>query len=330
MFGALSNNDLPIAVFGLMNDKCRDEVFEIIKDALPEYRVTDDSDALSDEELKRVEIVCGKISKEKLRKMQSLKWLQLTSAGTNGYEKTSLYFDTKRLPVLTNARGVYTTPIAEYVAASMIMMSRSALSNNLCTRYSHRSLRLSLEQNIELQKSTVVIFGCGAIGRKIAEILKTGFLVNKIYGVDAVLAPLENFDLIVPLNESIKTVGEADFVINALPHTDETKNLFTLQYFSAMKKNCIFVNIGRGTTVVQKDLITALRKKLISGAVLDVSQPDPIPKYSTLRFQRRLLLTNHSSNYSLFNPERFNSLVLNQVMKYTRGEGLDNICPYAD
>ncbi len=164
-----SNINLPIAVFGLMNDKCRNEVFERIKKALPEYRVTDDFDNLSDEELKRVEIVCKTIPKEKLKIMKSLKWLQLTSAGLNGYERTSLYFDSKRPPILTNARGVYSTPIAEYVAASMIMMSRSALSNNLCTRYSHRSLKIAHEQNIELQKSTVVIFGCGDIGRKIAK-----------------------------------------------------------------------------------------------------------------------------------------------------------------
>ncbi len=78
-------------------------------------------------------------------------------------------------------------------------------------------------------------------------------------------------------------------------------------------------------TVVQRDLITALRKKLISGAVLDVSTPDPIPKFSAFRFHKRLLLTNHSSSFSVYNSERFNNLVLNQVQKYKKGERLDNI-----
>ncbi len=281
--------------------------------------------SLNSFELNKIEIACGKIKKNKLKSMPSLRWLQLNTAGLNGYENADLYYDEKRPPILTNARGVFSTPIAEYVVASMIMMSRSALCNNLSTRFYCRNLKIPFENNLELQHSTVIILGCGDIGRKIAKILKRGFSVDMIYGVDISASPIEDFDIIISLKDVSDVLAKADFIINALPHNDDTASFFKLERFAEMKKNSIFINIGRGTTVNQRDLITALNRKMISGAVLDVSVPDPIPKLNILRLTRRLLLTNHASSSSIYNSERYNNLVRNQVERYVKGELLNNI-----
>jgi phosphoglycerate dehydrogenase-like enzyme len=90
-------------------------------------------------------------------------------------------------------------------------------------------------------------------------------------------------------------LAKADAVVSVLPRTDETINFFTKSLFEQMKPTAVFINIGRGPTVCEPDLIEALQSGKIAGAVLDVFATEPLPKESPLWDMKNVLITPHSA-----------------------------------
>ncbi len=91
-------------------------------------------------------------------------------------------------------------------------------------------------------------------------------------------------------------VGKADFVVGVLPKTPETHFYFNKGFFEKMKPSAVFMNIGRGPTVKEVDLVEALKLKTISGAVLDVFEVEPLPKESELWDMPNVLMTPHCAD----------------------------------
>jgi phosphoglycerate dehydrogenase-like enzyme len=96
---------------------------------------------------------------------------------------------------------------------------------------------------------------------------------------------------------------QADFVLSVLPFTQETKNYFNYDKFSKMKKDAVFINIGRGTTVVEDDLVRALEEGLIKGAALDVFAVEPLSQESKLWGMKNVLMTPHCADLTHDLPE---------------------------
>jgi phosphoglycerate dehydrogenase-like enzyme len=83
-----------------------------------------------------------------------------------------------------------------------------------------------------------------------------------------------------------------------------------------MKFTAILINVGRGSAVVQSDLLYAMKHKLISGAVLDATSPDPLPAGHPLRRCERVFLSDHQSAYSPFNKDRANEIYISRIKNY--------------
>jgi len=89
-------------------------------------------------------------------------------------------------------------------------------------------------------------------------------------------------------------IAEADFVVGVLPKVADTEDFFnTASTFSKMKPSAIFMNIGRGPTVHEEDLIKTLQEDKIAGAVLDVFKKEPLDTSSPLWDMPNVLLTPH-------------------------------------
>ena len=88
-------------------------------------------------------------------------------------------------------------------------------------------------------------------------------------------------------------VARADVIVNALPLTPETKGVFGSRAFDAAKRGALFINVGRGGTVVTADLLAALEDGRLGGAGLDVTDPEPLPADHPLWHAPNVLITPH-------------------------------------
>ena len=148
----------------------------------------------------------------------------------------------------------------------------------------------------------MVIVGYGDIGAACAKVAKLGFGV-KVTGVkrDPFTVPDEArsyCDEIVGLDQYERVIKEADFVVGVLPRVvGVTDDFFsTSSTFDKMKNSAVFMNIGRGTTVNEEDLIDALNSKKIAGAVLDVFKYEPLSPSSGLWDCENVLMTPHCAD----------------------------------
>ena len=163
--------------------------------------------------------------------------------------------------------------------------------------------------NTTLNKRNLLIVGYGNNGVCLAKKAKIAFDM-KINAVKKRISDnfvgkeyIENIYTFDNLPDNI--INEADFIFATLPATKETANIFDKNFFKKMNKNAIFINVGRGNSVVEDDIIYALENDIIKGAVLDVTPEEPLKKESKLYniSPHKLLLTNHTL---CFNTETVN------------------------
>jgi len=206
-------------------------------------------------------------------------WIHAYSAGVDYFQLQSLV-DVIKAP-FSNAHGAYSSMLAEYVILSCLYFSRQVarLQRNRAAKVWDRF------HNVELRNASLGILGYGNIGRATAKVaLPFGM---RVLGHKRTLGflPGTTDDLGVSLysgEDGLREVLGCDYVVSALPLTTETAKFMTTQRFSLMKPTSIFINIGRGATVVEADLVSALKNGTIRGAALDVFYPEPLPESSEL------------------------------------------------
>ena len=130
----------------------------------------------------------------------------------------------------------------------------------------------------EVTGSTIGIIGMGRIGRKIAE-RASGFRMNILYNKRNRLDEDSERELSLTYHSNLlDMLPECDFVVLVIPGSKENHKMFSVAEFKAMKKTAIFVNVGRGITVDQEALLSALTDGGIAAAGVDVTDPEPLPK----------------------------------------------------
>ena len=221
-------------------------------------------------------IMCYNIfNKIDIRRFKKLKWIQLYSVGVDQIsEEISEYIKEKDI-ILTNNKGGYSIPIGEWIVMSMLLLSRQILG------YIDKKRERKWEPSydiIELYGKKVVLIGTGGIAQEAAKRLKP-FQVE-IIGVNTDGRKVPGFDECYSIKELKKAVALGDFVINVLPYTESTDRIISKEIFEAMKKEAYFINVARGKTVVEEELISSLEKGRLKGAALDVFEEEPLPKES--------------------------------------------------
>ncbi|WP_306507595.1 D-isomer specific 2-hydroxyacid dehydrogenase family protein [Corynebacterium sp.] len=192
-----------------------------------------------------------------------------------------------------NSAGAFAKPVAE-----------SALGLLLSQAHHHKAFALAKTWDVahELDQSQawlydqqgpkrVVIVGAGGIGKQLMAYLKP-FGVH-ITAVNRSGRTVEGADVTLPIERASEVWGEADFVVSILPATAATEHFFDAEIFRAMKDSAVFVNVGRGSTVVTDDLVQALREGQIAGAGLEVMDPEPLPDGHPLYDLPNATLTPH-------------------------------------
>lgn len=223
---------------------------------------------------------------EMLEAAPNLKWVQGLSAGV---DKMPLQEMGRRGILLTNGRGVHKIHMTEYAIMAMVMMARNfhVMSKNQFLKCYDRDVHQG-----QIHGATVGIVGLGSIGMEIARVAK--FMGMKVLAVKNALGELPDFiDRAYGKEDMKKVFEESDYVINLLPATQATHKLIDKTYFDAMKKTGVFINMGRGTTVNEEDLIKALQTGAIKGLVTDVYYREPLPEDSPLWDLDNVIMTPH-------------------------------------
>lgn len=250
-----------------------------------------EEELVKSEDYANIEIVFGEPEYSTIHLMKNLRWIQMTWAGANKYTSAP---DFPKNIILTSASGAFGCVISEYIVSGIL-----ALYKNL---FSYRAQMKSgawnqIEGDDTLEGKRVLILGTGNIGQKTAQKLKC----FGAFTVGICRTPGNkhlSFDEIYTVDSVDTQLKSADVVIIALPGTAETAGMFDAERIKKMKANAIFVNVGRGFVANTDELTNALQKGLLRGAVLDVTDPEPLPEKHTLRNMENVILTPHISGIS--------------------------------
>jgi phosphoglycerate dehydrogenase-like enzyme len=192
--------------------------------------------------------------------------------------------------VVTNARGTFDGPIAEFVLASVLAHAK-------LLHESHDLQRRHVWQHREPRRvagARALVIGTGGIGRATARLLRAAGL--DVLGAGRVAREADpDFGAVVESGELARHVGEVDYLVNAAPLTPETRGLIDADVLAALPTSAHLVNVGRGETVVEADLLAALEAGSLDGASLDVFATEPLPADSPLWDAPGLVVSAHMS-----------------------------------
>lgn len=258
-------------------------------------------------------IFVAKFDKKLLDSAPHLKWIQAITAGIDSLPLNEI---NDRGIILTNARGIHKIQMAEFAIASMINLARNfqVMHRNQIIGKWDRSV-----PQANIFGKVVGILGLGSIGAEIA--CKASSFGMRVIGVRKNPQPLKNVDRVYGPEEMGKVFKESDYVINLLPLTEETKGIIDRQYFGLMKATACFINIGRGPTVNEADLVDALKRNQIGGLVADVYEAEPLSEDSPLWKLENVILTPHIAGVSPDYIERAMAVMTHNLKVYVEKSG---------
>ena len=170
----------------------------------------------------------------------------------------------------------------------------------------------------------MLILGLGGIGKQIAH-RAAGFNMTILAIEPQQMEKPRHVRGIYPPDELNNLLPDADIVVSCVPLTKHTFRYFGKQQFDLMKPTAYFINIGRGRTVVTEDLMDALRSKSISGAGLDVTDPEPLPADHPLWDIENVVITPHMSGRTQESWHRVWLLLRENVRRFAAGEPMLNV-----
>lgn len=274
--------------------------------------------------LAEADVIIGNVDPVLLTKAPKLKWLQLNSAGANSYCRPGVLAEGV---YLTNATGAYGLALSEHMTAQLLAMMKK-----LYIYYDHQKNHDWHDEGpvTSLYGATVVIIGFGDIGRQFGRRMKAmGAHVIGIRRRSIVVPP--EADEMGTMERIDEYLSRADVVASSLPDTAETYHLYTKDRFAAMKQGAYFLNIGRGSNVVQADLCEAVRIGHLAGAAVDVTDPEPLPADDPMWHTPGIYITPHvSGGYHLqATHDNIVRIAADNLQRFLSGQTLDNIVDFS-
>jgi phosphoglycerate dehydrogenase-like enzyme len=328
---------LAIALSPILAARYRSQDLDRIREAAPGARlVTLSVEGLADGPLDDVEVLLrGWLSADAFDRLLSraprLSWVHSASAGV---ERALTPSARARDVVITNARGVFSRPIAEYVVMMILAVSRKL----------PQLLELQRErtwqplEGAELRDVTVGVIGLGSIGRAVGG-LASAFgcrliATRRRYDAggdivspdpeDAGLGPLK-LDRVLGPEGLPDLLADSDFVVLAAPLTPETQGMINDGALAQMKPTAWLINVARGRLVDERALLRALRDGRIGGAVLDTFSEEPLPESSPFYDLPNVIVTPHTSWSSSRVLDRSVGLFCENLRRFAAGEPLLNV-----
>jgi len=337
---------LAIAVSPILSARIRQRDLDRIREVSPGSRIVNLSvEGLADGPVDDVEVLLrGWLVAEAfdrlLARAPHLSWVH---SATSGVERALTPAALARGVLVTNARGVFSRPIAEHVLLMILAVSRHLPE---LFELQHERTWQPLEGR-ELRELTIGIIGYGSLGRAVAS-LASAFGARVIAmrrrpsGADAVAAaaaapdagqaddgegfPFEpRVDRIVGPDGLHELLAASDIVVLAAPLTAETENLIDEAAIASMQRDAWIINVARGRLIDDTALIRALRDNRIGGAALDAFRDEPLPQSSPYWSLPNVIVTPHTAWSSERVLDRSIDLFCDNLVRFSRGEQLRNV-----
>lgn len=287
------------------------------QEALPGQPVTQ-------EDVDWAQVILGNVPAAMLHGSPALEWLQTNSAGVEAYIQPGVMAgDT----LLTNATGAYGLAIAEHMLGMLLELFKKLE----LYRDAQKSGAWQSQGAVKaVYGSTVLVLGMGDIGGEFAARCKA--LGAKVIGVRRSPRPCPEYADEVHLLEDLDSLlPQADVVAITLPGTDATRGLMSRERLAKMKEGAVLLNVGRGFIVDTEALCDALERGHLSGAGVDVTDPEPLPPTHRLWNIPTAVVTPHISGFYHLREthERIVGIFLENLRHFQAGEPLRNLVDFA-
>ncbi|MGV9756079.1 D-2-hydroxyacid dehydrogenase [Streptomyces tricolor] len=239
------------------------------------------------------------------------RWVHTASAGVDHLMCPELAASDT---VVTNARGIFDQPIAEYVAALVLAVAKDlprTLEYQRERTWRHRETR-------RVAGTRACVVGSGPVGRAIVRALKA-------LGVTTALVGRVPRTGIHGPDDLDRLISAADWVIAAAPLTSRTYGMFDRRRFGMMQPSAFFVNVGRGGLVDEEALVHALSRRWIAGAALDVFAAEPLPADSPLWELPGLIVSPHMSGDTVGWRDELGAQFVELYERWAAGRSLRNV-----
>ncbi|HQH26540.1 MAG TPA: D-2-hydroxyacid dehydrogenase [Oligoflexia bacterium] len=268
-------------------------------------------------------LLCWKPAKHTLQRIlqanPKIAWVHTWWAGVD-----SLIFpELKNYPlILTNARGRFAEPLAEFAIGACIYFAKDFPR----LRRNQKAAHWEQFDGGMLAGKTLGIFGYGGIGRSVARRAKgmemRVLAVRRRIAADTTDA---NVHCIMPDSALPEMCRESDFIVASAPLTRETQGIFSNHIFQSMKPDAVFVNVGRGPVVDEAALIKALSDGTIKAAALDVFEQEPLDPSSPLWAMENVLISPHCADHYPGWIDHTIDFYVENLERFVHGRPLENV-----
>lgn len=247
---------------------------------------------------------------------ERLDWVQTSWAGVDQLCRPGLRCDY----VLTGVKGIFGPLISEYVMTYLFALERRVFkmrSNQLEKHWKPLSYRPSHE-------ITLGIIGLGSIGRHLARTAR--HFGMHVVGLSRSGTPCDDVEKVYTADDLAGFFTKPDYVVLTLPDTPQTRHFINAETLKMMKPSTVLMNVGRGSLINEADLVSALRKNVIGGAVLDVFTSEPLPQDSPLWDLPNVYVTPHNAATSF--PADIAGIFLENYRRFLQNETLLHVVDF--
>jgi D-3-phosphoglycerate dehydrogenase len=272
------------------------------------------------QELFTADIFCGHakvpVDWDGVVRQGRLQWIQSSAAGMDHCLVPSVIASEI---TVTSASGVLANQVAEHSIALITGWLRS-LPAFFQAQQRREFNRLPTR---DLHRATVGIVGFGGVGRRLARLLsvfETRVLATDMFPVDKPAY----VDSLWPADRLPDLLAASDIVVLCLPLNDSTRGIINAAAIDRMKRDALLANMARGQLVVTEDLVAALRTNRIAGAVMDVTEPEPLPPDNALWEFPNVIITPHVGGQSALRIDDMTRMFCANLRRWLAREPLIN------
>lgn len=239
-------------------------------------------------------LICFPYDKIDSEIIDAAKNLKAISTYSVGYDQIDINHATKKGIIVSYTPEVLTRATADLTIALILTLLRRVTEGDRIIRNNKWKTVFGADDFLgtDFYGKTLGIFGIGRIGKAVAKRAK-GFEMNILYHNRHKLPKSVEKNLGIKYTTLKRLFEKSDIITIHTPYTEETHEIVNLKLLKRMKPTAFLINTARGKIIKEKDLIFALKKKIIAGAALDVFQKEPIDRKHPLTRMENVVLTPH-------------------------------------